>query len=205
MIFKFEFEGKTLSANVPKNWNEVTVKQLQGMNFKQWDGRDVVELLSILSGADLQALYATESKPMEAVFTAMEFLKEPPPDWTAIKHAKYLTFWGKDFWVPYDLESEAFGLMIEFQQMAEENNIAAICALYMQPVIDKRIDKKRRAAIEKYILKMPILDILPVVNFFFMKSKEYLIYGKPVLNLSPKPQSKKKTLSFGRMLRKVFS
>lgn len=184
MNFKFEYNDKTLTAKVPKSWQEVTVKQFQGMNFSNWDGRDIVHLLSILSGADLKALYETRSKPMEAVYAAMEFLKEPPPDWSAIKHAKTLRFWGKDIEVPGDLETEAFGLMIEFQQMAEENNIPAICALYMQPAIDNKIDKKRREAIERYILKMPILEILPVVNFFFQKTRGYQIYGKPVLNLS---------------------
>jgi len=183
MKFKFQYNKKTLTAKVPRCWDEVTVQHFQNMNFSNWDGIDIIQLLSILSGADLKALYETKSKPMKAVYAAMAFLKEEPIEWDSIKHKTAIIFEGKMIRVPEDLENEAFGLMLEFQQLAESDNIAAICALYMQPAIDGKIDKERRIELEKQILKKPILEVLPVVNFFFVKSKEYLIYGKPVLNL----------------------
>lgn len=182
MTFKFQYNGKTLTAKVPKSWDEVTVQQFQKMNFSNWDGIDIVHLLSILSGADLKALYETRSKPMKAVYAAMEFLQKEPPQWEALKHKTAIIYKGKMVRVPEDLEHQAFGLMVEFQQLAESDNVAAICALYLQPHIDGKIDKERRNDIEIEILKMPVLDILPIVNFFFQKSREYKIYGRPVLN-----------------------
>lgn len=183
MTFKFKYNGKTLTAKVPRCWDEVTVQQFQKMNFSNWDGVDIVHLLSILSGADLKALYETRSKPMKAVYAAMAFLQEEPIEWEALKHKTAIIYKDKMIRIPEDLENEAFGLMIELQQLAESDNIAAICALYLQPVIDGKIDKERRVEIEKDVLKMPVLDILPIVNFFFRKTREYRIYGKPVLNL----------------------
>ena len=183
MKFKFQYNKKTFTAEVPRCWDEVTVSQFQKMNFSTWDGIDIVHLLSILSGADLKALYETKSKPMKAVYAAMSFLKEEPIEWEALKHKTAIIYQGKMIRIPEDLENEAFGLMLEFQQFAESDNIAAIAALYLQPVIDGKIDKQRRLDIEIEILKMPILEILPIVNFFFRKSREYRIFGKPVLNL----------------------
>ena len=183
MKFSFQYNNKTYTAKVPRCWDEVTVGQFQKMNFSTWDGVDIVHLLSILSGADLQALYETKSKPMKAVYAAMAFLKEEPIEWDNLKHKTAIIYKGKMIRIPEDLENEAFGLMLDFQLLAEDDNIAAIAALYLQPIIDGKIERKRRHEVEKEILKMPILEVLPVVNFFFMKSREYMIFGKPVLNL----------------------
>ena len=191
--FKFKFNNKTITATVPSNWDEVTVKQFIAMDCATWDSLDIVEIIGVLSGVDVSRLYKTKSKPLDAVYAAMDFLKQKPPDWEKIQHQDYITIWDKTIKIPQDLELEAFGLWIEFQQLSESRDIAKICALYLQPVLYGKVDRDQRKHVEQSILDMPIIIMLPIFNFFLMMSNEFQVYGKPVLNQYPQQESKKKT------------
>ena len=193
--FKFKFNNKTITATVPSNWDEVTVKQFIAMDCATWDSLDIVEIIAMLSGVDVSRLYKTKSKPLDVVYAAMEFLNKKPPDWEKIQHQDYITIWDKTIKIPQDLELEAFGLWIEFQQLSESRDIAKICALYLQPVLYGKVDRDQRKHVEQSILDMPIIIMLPIFNFFLMMSNEFQVYGKPVLNQYPQQENKKKTSS----------
>ena len=191
--FKFKFDKETISATVPGSWDEVTTEQFIKMDYANWDGLDIVEIIAIISGVDLHKLYVTKSKPLEAVYTALAFLQQSPPKWEELKIQKYITIWNKQVKIPEDLELEAFGLWLEFQQLSESKDVAKVCALYLQPALcGGKIDRGARKDVEKSILKLPIMVTIPIINFFLLKVNEYLIYGKPVLNLLPLLESSKK-------------
>ncbi|KKM66579.1 hypothetical protein LCGC14_1479790 [marine sediment metagenome] len=188
--YKFKIGKETIEASLPTSWDEITVKQFQNLNFKTWDGIDIVQAIARLSGVDASALYETESKPLEAVYAALSFLSEDPPEWEELKHQKEITLWGKLVRVPEDLENESFGLWVEFQQLAEENDVAKIAALYLQPVLHGKIDLNLRKKVYEDLLNHKLLEVAPIVSFFFVKLKEYRIYGRPVLGPFPVPVSR---------------
>ena len=191
--FKFRFGKETINATVPGSWDEVTTEQFIKMDYANWDGLDIVEIIAIISGVDLHKLYVTKSKPLEAVYETLSFLKQSPPKWEELKIQKHITIWNKQVRIPEDLELEAFGLWLEFQQLSESKDVAKVCALYLQPALcGGKIDRGARKDVEKSILKLPIMVTIPIINFFLLKVNEYLIYGKPVLNLLPLLESSKK-------------
>lgn len=178
--FKFKIGKETISALLPTSWEEITVKQFQALNFKTWNGLDIVQAIAQLSGVDASLLYETKSKPLEAVYSTLAFLQEPAPNWEELKHQKQITLWGKVIEIPKDLELESFGLWVEFQQLAEEADLAKIAALYLQPVLHGKIDLKLREKVYQDLLNHKVMEIAPIVQFFFQKCRDYRIYGKPV-------------------------
>ena len=73
--FKFKFGKETISATVPGSWEEVTTEQFIKMDYANWDGLDIVEIIAIISGVDLHKLYVTKSKPLEAVYETFPSLQ----------------------------------------------------------------------------------------------------------------------------------
>ena len=181
--FKFKLDKATITATVPESWDEVTVKQFKAMDYETWDGLDIVEIIEKLCGIKAGALYNTNAKPLKMVYKALAFLQQPAPEWDTLKKQDTVTIWNKKIRIPDDLNNEAFGFYLEFQQLAEKGDIEKLTALYLQPVLDGKIDSKRRAEVEQSILNLPVIQILPILNFFFMKFREYQIYGRPVLHL----------------------
>ncbi|KKL66632.1 hypothetical protein LCGC14_2143060, partial [marine sediment metagenome] len=167
--YKFKIGKETIEASLPTSWDEITVKQFQNLNFKTWDGIDIVQAIARLSGVDASALYETESKPLEAVYAALDFLSKDPPDWEELKHQKQIMLWGKYITIPDDLENESFGLWVEFQQLAEEVDIAKIAALYLQPALHGKIDLSLREKVYQDLLNHRVMEVAPIVNFFFQK------------------------------------
>ena len=188
--YKFKVGKETIEATLPTSWDEITVRQFQNLNYKTWDGIDIVQAIARLSGVDASKLYETKSKPLEAVYAALAFLQEDPPDWENIKHQKEITLWGKIIKIPEDLENESFGLWVEFQALAESNDLAKIAALYLQPALHGKIDLSLREKVYQDLLNHRVMEVAPIVNFFFQKWYEYRIYGKPVLGPFPVPVSR---------------
>lgn len=199
--FKFDIAGKIIKASLPESWDEITVKQYQALNFKEWDRSDIVELISRLTGIDVSDLYETPSKPLNIVYTALDLFTKTPPEWKEIKHKPQIELWGKTINIPKDLENESFGIWSQFQVLAEAGDIVRICAMYLQPVLYGKIDPDQVGYVEQSIMNKPAIEILPIITFFFWNVNEFLIYGICDLMIYRRPASKNLMSNFINKLR----
>jgi len=173
-------EGKPLPLFVPESWQEVTVQQYVRLESEGWNGWDMVHLLSILSGHPLKELdNIADASVLDILLEHIGFIADNPPDFDRIKINKEIVLDGKALEVPSDLELETLGQKILMSNLMQHDGsmvtqIANAVAIYLQPIFDGSLfDRKRLPYIVKMINKAPIIEVFPLVSFFFRKLKEY--------------------------------
>lgn len=188
---------KSYKLKCPGNWNEVTVKQFIGLEF--WDGKDVLQLLSILTGLDVDIIANSDSSTKDKIGEVVAFIYDNPPDFNKLKRKKYIIIGGKPatcrhwiFWkktkiiggtkvkMPTSLEMETYGQTIMVEQILNNDKdkevkgmISEIMAIYVQPKLDGKFIESRVEEIKPIIDEMPIIIVYPHCFFFFKKLLKY--------------------------------
>ncbi len=170
---------KDITLWTPTSWQEVTVEQYIRIEAEGWDGADLIHLLSMLSGHDLKELdNITDTSLFDVLAIHLNFITKEAPDFKNIPISKTFKLDGKEFDVPSDLELETLGQKILMSNLRQQDNmikqVANALAIYFQPIYDNStFDRKRLPYIVKMIHKEPIVDMFPIVDFFFQKLTEY--------------------------------
>jgi len=164
---------KNYDLKSPSVWEEVTVNQFIQLE-SNWDGKDLVQLLSILTGLDRDILANSSRKILNQVDSIVSFIFTDPPNFNKLKRKATIIIDGKPIKMPTSLEMEPFGAALLILGVLEKPSdiipkIPYIMAVYSQPVIDGKFKEDRIKAIEQIINDMPIVEVYPHCFFFFRK------------------------------------
>ena len=177
-------DREPIKFTCPESWEEVTVGQYIKMESEDWQGDDVIKLLSILSGETLQEL--DNLKDVKQLTDALEeltkFTMNKPPEWDKLKGSKYIVLGGKKLIVPTDIEGKRLGQKIMLSQIMRGGDLVKMIpqamAIYFQPEYDNsNFNRDRLPKIEQLINEMPIVEAYPVVRFFFRMLREQKLNG----------------------------
>jgi len=172
---------KNYDLKSPSVWEEVTVNQFIQLE-SNWDGKDLRQLLSILTGLDRDILANSSRKILNQVDSIVSFIFTDPPNFNKLKRKATIKIDGKPIKMPKDLEQETFGahiLMMEILEDTEDiiSKIPLVMAIYAQPVIDGKFIEGRIEAIEQLINNMPIVEVYPHCFFFWKRLENCRILG----------------------------
>jgi len=178
--FKFNFPDRVVECLVPETWEEMTVKQAIALNLKTWNG-DALEGIARLAGVERAEFnnVKLKQKHRDQLHKAILFLALPPPAILDAKHKRNITIKGKEIEIPKDINSTSFGQAAMFPGLAEhENALSLIPALYLQPLIDGKLGELPEIEeFAKEFESMLFIEVFPLVNFFFLKWREYKVHG----------------------------
>lgn len=180
IIANFKFEGETITARVPSNWDEIKVKHYLALETT----KNPLELLALLADTDLTKILNTSTDLTPVLNKAIELLNQAPPDYRT-KPRRRIVIDGKAIKIPDNFNAVTFGQSSLIQQYItqadgdERKAIAQVMAVILQPLINKGpFDLDKAADLERKILDKPIIEVLPNVFFFWTVLKNYLIIGQ---------------------------
>jgi hypothetical protein len=176
-----KIEGKNYDLVTPSSWSEVTVKQFLLLET-DYDGKDPVKLLSILSGLDYHLIENSNSSTINKIEPLVSFVNNNQPDFLKLKRSKTIEIDGKTIKMPTRLNKETFGQTIKMQELleAEQSLTAAIpqmMAIYIQPRLDGSFNVERLEEVKELINDLYILDVYPHCFFFFKQYQRLLKIG----------------------------
>jgi len=103
-------------VNVPVSWSGVTLKQYARL-VTEWDGTDLVQLFSILSGLSVKALNETVDPELyDSLEISTRFIYEPDPVFKKAEKPKKITVSGRTLDVPANLNGLTIGQSIMVRQ-----------------------------------------------------------------------------------------
>ena len=161
----------------PSSWDEVTVKQFIGLEF--WDGKDVLQLLSILTGLDYNIIANSNKDTANKIADIVSFIFDNPPNFNKLERKADIKINGKTIKMPTSLEMETYGQAILVQKIINDKDqdpkalISEITAIYVQKQLDGQFLEERIKEVKAIIDNMPILIIYPHCFFFFKKLLKY--------------------------------
>ena len=187
--FKFKLKQKTISATVPENWGEVTVKHITEMEEK-WSGNrsDLIGLLSAFTGQSYQDLEQSKSNLWEPLFQVLSFVFDAPK-WDKLKKPKTLTLNGKKITPPKKLDLESFGQKVQAlnvitSDMPKINKIPELLAIYLQPAYDGKFISDRVEEVKPWVYNMKAFEALPYGIFFLRRLSGSKRFGRIGLRAS---------------------
>lgn len=179
-LIKIVTDTETLKLEIPENWSEINVAQFVRLEAEDWNGIDLIHLLSILSGKNLRKLdNVKDPKLFDALGPLLSFVAGDPPDFQALQLKPTFKINGRDLQVPRDLNLERIGQKILINNLLLNENVTKqipqALAIYFQPIYDQveKFDRRRIPAITKHIERTPIIEAFPIVNFFFLKLTKF--------------------------------
>jgi hypothetical protein len=173
--FEIRYEGDKIKGTVPSSWEELTVKQWAALRPENRD----LEIVSILSGIDLEILENTKGDLSPVVEMVYKALADMPSDLKDLPR-QAITIMGKRVAFPKNLDFTRYGqkaLTKNLLRDAEDMRaiIADVFAIYAQPSIDGKFDSNNLEPIKKAIEAMPIIQVLPWVIFFLKRLRRLKI------------------------------
>lgn len=162
----------------PVCWEQTTTAQF--LKLDKWDKNNTVELFNIMCGADFEGTdfgvggdEIGKAIALETMMNALGFLFSDELDFKALPLPKVLSIFGKLYEVPKNLGNMSVGQAIMLRQlMDEEPNtnqlIAKAAAIYLQSVIDGKVDAKRIEEIEIELLQTSCTTVFPI-GFFLLR------------------------------------
>ncbi len=141
----------------------------------EWDGSDLVQLFSILSGMEYKALRDTHDYVLEEqLLNATKFVYEEPMAFKEAKVPHWITINSRQVRIPAHIGGLSIGQSIHVRQALDkvktwEELLAFVVAIYIQPIYDEAdFDYHRAMELEQDILKLPITETYPL-GFFLLK------------------------------------
>lgn len=177
-------KGNAITIETPGTWHKVTTRQFIKLRF-EWDGRDLVQLLSILSGKKYHVL--NDDKELEVIsglLASLGWVFDEKIAWTKLPMPNALKIDGKKILVPTDLMSQTFGQKVHLaQNMVDPLSyvetsgyrdytrlMPLAVAIYLQPAHDGgTFNMESAEKLAEKIQDLPIVDVYPIASFFFEK------------------------------------
>jgi len=208
ITFKFKLKQKTITATVPENWSEVTVKHITEMEEK-WSGKrsDLVGLLSAFTGQKYEDLEQSTTNLWEPLFQVLSFVFDPPK-WDKLKRPKQVTLNGKYIKPPKKLELEAFGAKVQAlnvitSDMPKVNKIPELLAIYLQPAYDGKFIGDRVEEIKPWVYQMKAYEALPYGIFFLKRLSGSKRFGR--IGLRASRRTRKHLVSIQRQAASILT
>lgn len=220
--------GKTnkssFNSHCPENREELTVEQFEKL-VNEWDGIEIIQAFSILSGIDADFIEQSKDGQLEtAMYRCVSFLfknrKEsqyilqnldleslPIPD-----EFETVPLWAKDrpsrvntvkFNKKKKIGSYSIGQAIQARRSLEDfkdlrGGISMLTAIYLQPLIDNdKYDHLRAIELQQVILKMPITKVFPIGFFLLRKLNQRGSLLSRIWNLLKQKVTKNVKISVG--------
>ena len=177
IIANFKYNGETIRAQFPSNWQEMKVRHYLALETTA----NPLELLALLSDTDIKKILNTKTDLSPVLNKIIELLNSEPPNF---KNAgrKVILIDGKPVKIPDAINNITFGQSALIEQYLsatggdERKAIAKIMAVILQPLLKPgAFDLDHAAHLETKILERPILEVFPNVFFFWQVLKNYKI------------------------------
>ena len=195
-MIPFKLNGKNLK--MPSSWMDLTFDQY--IKVLQCKG-GTVEIISLFTGVDKEALLKSEFTGLEYVMEAISFLKEP------FVFEKATPNVGK-YKLPLNSKGEfniQFETLAQFEDMRSEmiktpdndlvelvKSYAKFVAIYVQKIRDGEYNYDKALALIPEIYTMPAHEVITTGSFFFVKLLTLLIGTAPTSPKATTNQKKKK-------------
>jgi len=152
-------------VQVPTSWVGVTLKQYARL-VTEWNGTDLVQLFSILSGLSVKALNETVDPELyDSLEISTRFIYEPDPVFKKAEKPKRITVAGRTLDVPANLNGLTIGQSIMVRQAIDsaknyEEVMALALACYFQPKYDNTTEFNSTRALEllSEFENMPVVE-----------------------------------------------
>jgi len=166
------------TVKVPISWNHVTLKQYAQLNTI-WDGKELVQLFSILSGMPVKTLNDTFDPALyEQLEISTQFIFNTEAPFKKAEKPKTITVNGKLLHVPANLKGLTIGQSVLVRQALDSAEtyyevMALALACYFQPQYDNtnEFSDKRAMELLPHFENMPAGEGMPVA-FFLLKRLE---------------------------------
>lgn len=179
----------------PTSKEEITLHQYQQL-MSDWDGKDLVKLLSILIGHDYKGLGDADDYELESsLWNVVHFVFNSEFYFDNSDMPKSIRVGNIDITIPTDLGNLSLEQAIHVRQRmqsvtdADESADLNQCmsfalAVYLQPEYDNGpFDMDRALILEDKLLQMPIVDLHPI-GFFLLNrvlrygNKHYITWSR---------------------------
>lgn len=169
-------EGATFK--IPESWEEVTLDQFNQM-AEHADNLNPVRILAILTGLNYEELNNYDCSGFEVgVMPALGYLGDLP-DFAKLERKSELDFGGRKVPTIADPGRERIGQKLYMSAILTPNGktekriheiAAQIVANYYAPKLhpENKWDENHVEIIRGEVLGMPVLDVMPEVNFFLI-------------------------------------
>lgn len=196
---------RELGLHLPNCWPDVTFKQWLQLRH-DYDGKDLLKLISIMSGKSLKDIQVLPSSTAKLdSLQSIKFIYDDTFDFDMLPIPEIITIGKKDYLIPKDVMKETFGqkvMLMQYisdpdfyidlpkkneddEQSREYSKLLHIAAaIYMQPLLDDApFDADKAEGYFDKFMKMPVTDVYPIGSFFLTRSRILKKPGRIGLNL----------------------
>lgn len=164
------------TVKVPISWEFVTLKQYAQLNTI-WDGKELVQLFSILSGMPVKTLNDTFDPALyEQLEISTQFIFNTEAPFKKAEKPKTITVNGKTLHVPANLKGLTIGQSILVRQALDSAEtyyevMALALACYFQPQYDNtnEFSDKRAMELLPHFESMPAMEGYGIAVFLLKK------------------------------------
>ena len=160
---------KSIHANIPQSWSEVTYKQFLEVK----DEKDPIKRVSILTDIPVEFFQYKEMVDFyiwleEKLIWSNKYEEED-------SSGEFFRIDDYNFHFPKDINLKSIGLYWDIQSEAQESDkdvlkiFPFICAGYLQLELDTEYDYGKAKEYEKYFMSQPCNKVLNCGNFFLSK------------------------------------
>lgn len=193
-------DGKTHEAHGPTMWSEFLTEHWVRL-IKGWTNQDdLTQMLSVLYNVDYDTLYYAPDKLVNPIVDAAHFILSEQLELKTRPVKDYITMGGRDYLVPRNVGSMAFGKMVQAKALLAksfEENVAMWAAMFLVPR-EERFSMDRARELEQLVLQQPIEQIYPISFFFVSGLMNRGTALTPVSNLIPR-KPKTIVIKLGRL------
>lgn len=192
--FKFTTPTETIPFQIPLEWDDITVREYFEI-MSMPDSADELDLLEIVTKIPKNKWSCTDDFPLFAfVRESLLFLYQPMPDISEV--GQFIHYDGKTYPIMKDLGYLSIGQWKDIEKMClipiqtikkpieTIQHGVLLAAIYLQPHFDLTVHEKvngrkheysyvRALAIAEKLWNMPIVDMMRLQAFFFLKTTEY--------------------------------
>jgi hypothetical protein len=150
-------------VNVPTSWAGVTLKQYAQL-VTVWDGSDLLQLFSILSGLSVKTLNETVDPALyESLEISTRFIYDQEPPFKKAEKPKTITVNGKTLEVPANLNGLTIGQSIMVRQEIDKaKNYEEVMAMALACYFQNKYDDTEEFNSNRALDLLPHFENMPV-------------------------------------------
>jgi hypothetical protein len=162
----------------PTCWDDVTLEQYKKLEAATYI--DEAVLISIFTGLDYDEVVAKDLSEFEKVIALLSFTGDPMVSSEVLNS---ITIEGEVYELPKEIKKETWVqtrslrkiLMNGAKNKSKYSElIAPAITVYLQPVLDGKVDSRNYPSIEAKVNNLPITTVMPLADFFLNKSITFL-------------------------------
>lgn len=191
-MIKFKLKDKEHS--MPTKWEDVTFRQFEQLIKWQEGERNIIQLLSIMTGINVDVLEQTNVVDIDdKLCPFLEFINEPFKE-KQFEKKDTINFKGKEYQVPKDLTLHSLNQKITLQTamidcinrtQATIEVMPFAVAVYLQPIISgEKFNSDKAKQLEDELRDCKLSEIYGIASFFLQKLIELQLERQPLLRVT---------------------